>query len=198
MVQIPTARCWIGSHQSCQLSKHATKARPRAGPSKKRDTRVISVSALSRKPIAATMRARRSRASRKRCQPRSHRAFSAEILEAIWRQFDVAHRVLNVPVIETGLEGPSIVAFVGRSPQAWQSMRGHLCPPGSGRRSRGRSIRFPDPGLCELGAGVPRRTVRRRRLPGRPLHESTESTAAGLVRETDGGNSASSYQGRRS
>ena len=106
--------------------------------------------------------------------------------------------VLNVPVIETGLEGPSIVAFVGRSPQAWQSMRGHLCPPGSGRRSRGRSIRFPDPGLCELGAGVPRRTVRRRRLPGRPLHESTESTAAGLVRETDGGNSASSYQGRRS
>ena len=63
---MPTARCWIGSDQYCQLSKRATKARPRAGPRRKRDSRVISVSALSRKPITATMRRHRSGTSPKK------------------------------------------------------------------------------------------------------------------------------------
>jgi hypothetical protein len=64
----------MGSDQLCQLSKHVTKARPRAGPRRKRDSKVISDSALSRKPITATMRPRRSGTSPKKSlrQTRQH------------------------------------------------------------------------------------------------------------------------------
>src|SRR5579864_8411518 len=46
----PMKRCWIGTGQLCH-SKHETTACPRAGPRIKRDARVISVNALSRKLI---------------------------------------------------------------------------------------------------------------------------------------------------
>src|SRR5712672_1764269 len=81
-LQMPTARCWIGSDQYCQLSKRATKARPRAGPRRKRDSRVISVSALSRKPITATMRRHRSGTSPKKSLRQAVASISPELEQA--------------------------------------------------------------------------------------------------------------------